>query len=1176
MVNSVSVFKIKIAWIFKFKFCGNLSISWEFNSNVDRTPINPMLDAEGSTPTNPVTIGGEVFERAKVEELVKGVSMLTNETFNIPFLTSVPTSSVPAAISNTIIPLDTYIDIKSKKGLIPGAVANIIGGVNNPPIRYAENVPPEKIIRGKEVRQVTHEYSIESIEIKSWNPQTNSWQDYHPYKALYPGDPTLDTLKIGQFQKTDGQYSTIRLLATTPFSYTEQGQPGWYIPEQYGITAASLFCEGEHRTKDCSTFLDKPLGQKYHCYDENHLFYAHQVAYFLLNKEDEDFAEVVNEANSFGISQSLRFKNSNTLQIRLPEPSVEVDLKLTTHSQGVKIRYYASLIDDTTSHVTYGNPDVGAPVPTDPYEVYVAAADLSSPVIYNHPEWLPVTRIEVIPQFPNQAAIDLLLEQIASIQHTNNLIALGIEEGESQSTEEQEAKLADLYDIGCALIESEPTGSELPRDCDAKAICELYESLKAIEPCFNVDKVSDWKPITDCAQNVLDLIYAFDKANPACELVKRFGFILEAHILNFIGDPGYDTLPRMISGLTEILEYLKTHGGCKECHRDAELCDIWQRIFDIRNSCLPHPQQVKARRIETYIGCYRDIVTLIESIPDEKLRGAIEKKLGPVHYFIANPKIEFYAAAWEAIQCILDMILEAANCNCDAKERNCHTLFHEVCWLSIEAYQFNINIPGQAAIEADAQATIDGITQYIQPVWRPDTSYYVRFVLKDVVDGDTAGATSYPFVYGFSTAGPVGYFHTHPNSTYGDYQDGATTVQDAQINPDKYALTSIRRYIDYKRSYPNADGNLLSAKPLFYNDETTRIDLFFVKAYTTHFFQNWQAYNGQGAIDGRIKIVIKDPREDSTITNPPYLDYDPADTIHTNIPQTIESWEDDPNPIMPHVFDQYASLFEDNDCVATGGNTIIPKSSYLTIVPKHLKPLKLYTVLVNNLYDLDKDGSFDETDGEIREVHKFNFQTSRYASFKDQVNSYILSDNDPVTPTTREAVFDISKDLTTIEIQAAYDTIMGVANSMSDGLVTDYQHPYDRIVEGILGFKPIDEAISTEFNLVKNSADGDKIVALIIRNPEPFNNPKIPVAEILDTIQVLNNAGSQDTNYKILFSKDYSQAIIMHTSHEITPGLFDFKFQYKIWDGTDYVVPGMPQFTTDEVGTIVIEDLDLQ
>lgn len=1308
--------KIKIAWIFKFKFCGKLAVSWEFNSDVDRARINPMIDPASSTPTDPVTIGGEVFDRSAVEEIVKGVSMLSNETFDVAFLQNVPTNTLPGAITDKIIPIDTYIDIRSKKGLLPGAIDAIIGGVNNPPIRYAENVPPEKYIKGKEVRQVKHVYSIESIEIKSWNPSGSNWQTYHPYEALYPSDPTVSNLKVGQFQKTDGQYSTIRLLATTPFSYTEQGQPGWFVPEQNGITAASLFCQGVNETHECADFLEKNLGQKYYCYDENHLFYANEVAFFLKNKTDEEFGVISNESNTFSFAQSLQFENTNVLEIRLPEPSVNVEFKLTTFSQGVIVRYYASLIDDTTSQIQYGNPNTAAPDPLAPHEVYIMAADLSTAVSYNQPTWLPVTRIEISPQYPNSAAIEALIEQIALIEHNNNLIALGLLPGEQQSTVSLEKELAELKDIGCDLIHGGGSGEPhtFPKECSEDALCDLLYKMRKTELCFRIDKVSDWGPIATCAHQFLDILSQFNKDYPRCNIYELFEK-LRTLLITFESKPNYETFGSMYEEFLRVLAIMEvsTPCGSSGCDKDEELCAVWDLIWEIRNNCLPHPSQSNPKAYGSYSECFNEILIHIKSLSGYHIYEELLTKSKPIYTFISKMTAQNYANAWEAVQCILEMIEEAGNCNCDPEDRKCYTLLHQICWLSFDAYQYNINIPGQAAIEADALATVDGITKFIQPVWRPETSYYVSFVLRDIVDNDVF--TDYTYTYGFTTGGPIGYFHTHPNSTYGD-----------PAFPEKYALTGLRQYIDYQRSYPNADGNLLSAKPLFYADETTKIDLFFVKAYATHFFQKWEAYNGQVEVDGRIKIVIKDPREGTTIVNPPFLNYN---SNVVDVPQTIESWADDPNPLLPHVFDQYANLIEANLCVPTGGDAIIPKSSYLNVIPKNLKPLKVYTAIVNNLYDADRDGNFNTdvdgnlTDDETKEVHKFTFQTSRYAGFKDQINSYIMAEKiaikpivksevddysaaysgatinavmDTITntpnsigdaligtyphpfdravegllglapfasvtsnqfnqirdtnnadeiiavvivspipfnnlrvpetevlkairvldntgipssdykvvlssdytqalimhnslsfagvianyqfehPVTRVATFEIKKGFTSTELQAAYDLIDGNPNVLADGLTTEYQDPFDRIVEGIFGFNPLVKAVSTEFNLVKDENNGDIPIAIIIRNPEPFNNPKIPIADALDTVEILSSGGAVDTSYKMMFSKDYSQVIIMRSSLTIPAGLFNFRFKYKIWDGSGYIVPGTGNgYSSDEAGTILIDNLQL-
>jgi hypothetical protein len=1222
---------IKIAWVFKFKFCGNLSIMWEFNQEVDRTPINPLIDTRNA---------------GTIPDLVKGVSMLSNETFELAYLGATIPGAPTTAILEHILPLDTYVDIKTEKGFLPGAITALIGGYTNPPERYTELIPPEKIIRGKEVRQVKHQYSIESLVLKSWNPSTNSWDNYNPYKALYPADPSLDNLKIGQFQKSGNQYNTIRLLATTPFSYTEQGAPGWFIPEQNGMTAASLFCEGDAFVPECANFLEKPLGTSYYCYNSNQLFYSNEAAFFLLNRQDGDFAQVVHESNVFGFNQSLSFLNRNKLQIRLPEPSVEVILRLSTYSQGVRVKYYASLIDDDALVVQYGNPDQTAVNPLEPYVETYSLSQLNTPITYSHPEWLAVTRVEIEPLYPNQAAIDALIEMIAAIEYNNNLIALGLAEGEPQSPEELYSRLIKLQSTGCQTI--------TPR-----------------EPC----------------------------------------------------------------------------------RKDEKIFSLYTSVLTIQQNCFVDPKQFNKDNIDTYKRCMEQIFGLLNQFNQSNPSDFIKQQLVFITQFMQQPNQDTYTAAWNALNAILNYLYKAGNCGCsDAPVTKCFTLLHSVCWLSLEHYEYNINIPSQAAIAADAQAAIDGINQYIQPIWRPDTSYVVQFSLKDDVDNG-GGVGNYTYTYGFTTGGPVGFFHKNEKATYGDLllsngniledangivrTPSGTIVPADPLNPitphpELYPLTSLTRYIDYNRSYPNADGNLLNSKPLFYNDETTQIYLFYAKAYATHFFHNWQAYNGQVAADGRIKIVIKDPREGTEIVNPPRLDYDPLDTEFTNIPQTIESWEDDPNPIVPFVFEQFANLINSNECLPFGGNAIVPPSQFLNVKLKQLKPLKLYTAIVNNLYDLNKNGVLEPDNQsllpnqlveETVEVHKFTFQTSRYASFKEQVNSFILNtenqiaierntkeleaayslttvqagvdtitgtpnpigdvliptypnaydrvvegilgltpftapsegqelrlirdtntgeviavivlSSEPLNSTripesevfemikvldssgvvdtnykvalntgytqavimhaglvlagtllqfrfqhliTRDALFNIDKGFAPAEIQAAFDTITGTSNTMSDAIVVNYQHAFDRVIEGLLALPPMDKAISTEFNAIRDNSDVNnppKVMAVLIRNPEPFNNPKMPMDEVLDTIQVLDGSGNEDISYKKLFSKDYSQVIIMKNGAEIT-GPLDIRFTYKIWNGNAYIVPGLPGYSTDEIGTIVVNNIDLQ
>lgn len=1531
-------FKIKVGIkIFRrritiFKFSGNLEVVWNFNKTLDRSPINPLINASNTSA---------------IPELVQGVNMLSNETFLLAYLdegipNGAPDDPTNEKILKHIIPLDTYIDIKTEKGLLPGdvqdpnnSVRKLIGGVNNAASGYADLIPPVSTIKGRGIRQVIHQYSIEHLEIKFWDG--NSWENYHPYEALYP-DPTdvdVSSLKVGHFQKTDGKYNAVRILATTPLSYTEQGQPGWHVPEQYGINASTLFCEAEQKEHKCTDFLSRPLNAKYYCSNPNTLLFSNDVAFKLLTSDEEDYAYVTDKSNVFNFSKSLAFDNRNSMEIVLPEPTIMARFKLSNiGGNGVRVKFYSviqSAENDVLFNVVYGNPDPDNPNVDAPYGMILSADDLNEEIKYNftysnneewiaiNPGWRPISKIVIEPVF--DTAIDQqiaqLTEQIAEIQNNNELINLGIITGDIIPTEPLEEELDLLicestgqtptyfinrydktdklnyyyskefrendidfiYSIGTTEgkgliskidsqgnlvwektymfgplskenlifnriiqtigeswhyivyavssenehyllsfnpedgkviwfkkiawkgkdisvhitpIYEEPlfymvlsatdetssntksyvtiidsltggfiNGIELSEIENSgfivNSICENPDGIilagKLVEGSYGrvihinkeptiissyiIDKefssIHDIKYLHDkkCIisgymnDNVFVAIvsdgetHAFysipNTTNHKSELqlsdngyyllcyddynnsilsflslefevmwsktiylnsglngIKNFTFnrntkkitlncfnqtegslvvhlnenfqscltqilsIPKLHPEEFsirgieLGQKGVDIILDDVKDISEksikstIIRYCK---GIDCGEEDTDICDTYDRISIMYENCLIDPTTTLDIDFKNVSYCYTTILDIL-SMLEPKDREAIAKQIELINIFLINQDMESYILAWEAVWSILEYLKETGNCVCDCKDKRI-TMIHQVCWMSVENYIYNINIPSQEAIEADAQATIDGITKFIQPVWRPDTSYYIHFVLKDTIDNG-ANAKLYPFTYGFTTAGPVGYFHTADNATYGEvklkdedmlFNDDHTyfivsgggknllngadnslylsnangfildetkgTLKDAvtgnainkpgtseaikvTAHPDKYPLTSLAQYIDYNRSYPNADGNLLSAKPLFYNDEigqTTQIYLFFNKAYATHFFQNWEPYKGADLIGGRLKVVIKDPVEDISIENPPYLNYDENDTIYTNIPQAVEVWNGEENPQIPFAINQYLSMYNAPNCI--GEVTVIkPASEYVTIFPKHLKPNKLYTVIVNNMYNPDGVINSDIVIDETREVHKFVFKTSRYKDFEEQIQSFYMKQEINSELSEREAVFKFEKQFTQDEINASYVTILnwhnnednqqpitGFTPDVIQTLTNDYQHPYDRIFEGILGLNPWDEPVSTEVNVIRDSNSGN-IIALIVRNPEPFNNPKFRKEVMKDTIQVIIN-GQADDSYLVLFSKDNSQAIIMNTAKNITENL-NLKFKYKIYEdmypGDDAVI----------------------
>lgn len=908
--------------IFK-KICANVSVrlKWEKNGELDNTPIAPLPHAQVNQQTD------------RTKELVQGVHMLTNESFALNYL-GLNLSGIPNAADITqIIPLDTYIDIKTVKGLIPNKVSGKIGGHTGAAANYTDLIPPQKVVAGRELRQVKHKYSIEDIEIKAWDG--NNWVDYHPFAALVE-DGTERTnvqgLKIGYWQRSGEQYNTIRLLATNPFSFTEASEPGWFIPEQYGITPSELFCESPKKDFECANVLNKAVGTTYYPPTQ---YIAHYIngAYFTMEGgynievevnpdgtkrfiRSEAYFEVTEVSNSFGLAKSLSFDHDNQLVVILPEASKNVKLKLSTETQGVTLTYYksAGTLDYKTVYEQVG-------------QEYKSSSQLQEEVLY-------------------EAPADVLINKI--------------------------------------VIEPGQHGTPI-----------------AVEP------------------------------------------------------------------------------------------------FAAR----------------TFQGIYY------------------------VHH--------------ERFQ----------------------TSLHEVCWLSLEGFEYNQTIPGQDAVNGEQQALKEGAEKTVQPIWRPNTAYYMRFRLKDEVDNG-AKEGIFDYYYGFKTAGPVGHFHNAPGVTYGNEYDqegninrkddnGNFALDGKLVNPDRFPLTSLRQYIDYNRSYPNADGNLLQTKPLFYGHEQCKITVYFSKPLAYHMLSPWPKYGELPPLAGELHIAIKDPVSNVVIPYPL-----PADYNEESVPtaQDGQTWENDNDPRIPlglkGINQMIAHIQANNDfikCQLTLGEPIQPNSYAYGVTLTNLKPRKLYTALLYNAFDKNSSNSLEDT--ESSQVHQFVFQTSRYANFQEQVESYMLKelDDNGVLVQERQAVFDLPLILDTPAIDLAYAMTTGDQTAGGSNLATQYQHLFDRTLEGILGIQPMDPAQSTEFNIIRNSTTGD-IIALLIRNPEPFNIPKIPEDEIKrtstqeGTIEVITNNGTVDTNYHVLHSKDYSQALVMHSTKKIAGNVLNFRFQYKTWNGSTYAV----------------------
>lgn len=1022
-------------WKFKKKIdkCFDVEFRWEKNSQVDTTPVLPFSDVTKAGALQPAS----------------ATNMLSGETFPVVFLaTSLPSANDPL-FDKAVLPLDTWVDLEFLKGLMPSlAVDARIGRLSGQSPGNVEYIPPAQA-----AHQVKHEYSINAVAVMAWDGA--QWVDYRPYQAMSPPD-ALTALAANPAMYKDGfwvntggggGFNKIRLLAETSLSYMQQGQPGWYVPEQMGITSSTLFCREELRREHCIDWSEAPADT---VYPAGKWQQRERVLYRTVNGA----GSAIQWIGPAGVESPLAFPNDASAEIVFNQACADVRLKLTTFATEVVIRFYERQTK-APAEITYKLVESRT----------LTRLQLLAPVVYHRPD-APVARVEIMPAHPDPAVIHALEVQLDGLYRTlyerrlTRLVAL-------------------LHRVRIGRVENELRVLR-DRTCnstgiDAPAVRDEIAVLQA-----DVEK---------CHTALAGLQAAQEKAcQEASELQNQF-------------DHCFTAAP-----------------GATPCLGPPHI-DCWRDIL-ITVEFEGRPVLVPAR--DVYCRQFEDLYARVHEAALQQLEAATIRcdKL-TAELEIKKTECWTLSTSLEAAQDLLAFIEHQGPLR-PPEGMPCSTLLHEVCWLTLEDHEYNVSIPGQAAIAQDYAAAVDAIQSTLTPMWRPDTKYAIRLEVRDTVNG--SAKTPEQFYFGFRTAGPVGYFHTDPAANYGN----GNAIQ----KPDQYMLTGLKGYIDYRRSYPNADGELIRAKPLFYED--ARILMFFTKRYVYHFFGDWPAYNGLPALtNNRMEIVIKDPAQRTSAPEPAAA---AKWTLDEN-PRIAEDVRTLSNLRNPRLLNEQFSGTACWPLPGTADEAITPASVYIGTEPEHLRPLKLYTAIINNIYK-----------GETREVHRYVFQTSRYPDFKTQVNSYRLDDG---KGNSRDAVFTVEVPLTSADVALLYDIVTGAMSPANQALAGTWADPFDRLVEGVFARPPLDAAIGTEFNIVRNSSSG-AVAGIWIRNPEPFNDPKLPDDVLARSLRVMQGLNS-DPAYTALFSKDRSQAFVMHSSWTIPVSQIKFRFASIEWDGTAYV-----------------------
>jgi hypothetical protein len=470
-----------------------------------------------------------------------------------------------------------------------------------------------------------------------------------------------------------------------------------------------------------------------------------------------------------------------------------------------------------------------------------------------------------------------------------------------------------------------------------------------------------------------------------------------------------------------------------------------------------------------------------------------------------------------------------------SSEEACPWVFFEACWTTVADHAYNATIASPSDQAAAIQGMVDSISATTRPVLRPNGEYLVEIDTVDEISeqGTIKEAHKRSHVIGFRTEGPPGQFHEFPRNN--------VLVKHPDHRPDAFALDGIAPYIDYGRSYPRPDGNLLGAKPLY--TEAASIHLLFNRPYVERMFSDWKAL-GPGApeISSALRLELADPG-----VNP-----SPPDFSGGSVPPTLQpviaataslAFVPDVSPTPSAEVAMLGNLIALGPGCAGPLAAPQPPATYVEASLAGLAPQTLYTAIW-----------FSEFDGRSAEVHRYQFQTSRYASFSDQVHSYL-----PVKSAAEEPVATAPALARVFEHEAGSvptptDVAAVIGGTPPAALSQSHAVRFDQVIDGIFAVTELAAATGTEFTAIRGGAD---VVALLVRNPEPLNDTRLP-----DSI---TGATITAPGCETIMSPDLARALVLRADGSpLAPGPLELTFQH--WNAE----PGGTALSAAETVTIEV------
>jgi hypothetical protein len=1053
----------------KIQKCFNVEFVWEKDNSIDTAAIS-ALGGKGGGLTN--------------ANPVQGFHLGSGNMYPVHYF-----GTIAPSISGItkVVPMDTPVEILFEKALLPAATLNArIGGFTNPAENYIEVIPPTK---GD--RQVSHERRLEDFTMEIWNG--NAWQNYHPYTALTDDaveQAAMQNFKSVYWQKTSNEYNKLRFPAQSPFAYTDGGQPSWYVPEEMGLTASVLGCKGKEKVKTCVQNFGRGLTFK------------PNTAY---SKKGLTWIPKGKVATASG---PLVLNAPGSVEFLFPQPVESFELRLQTNATGVFIHTYKELRDPITCQRT------GFQLIASQWRTR-NSFNLTTPLIVHSPG-LYIGKIIVEPAHGDEQVMNQLLLDIDTLQNQIYTIP-NITIQQRKDIEHQ------------ILIKQGQWQIEKSRGCnialDPAAVEAYQEELQnELEQCETLQDQLDGLVIKLCPQT----------SDCCCE---------DHHT------PPLPLAPPNSSGTTMPHTCREVTLALAKCRRN---CYALEKTI-AKDSILQGKGAVAKVLYDQLMQCKATLAQLeklSEKLCSERCDCNHEKPISDSNPNSSIPQpldLEKITTCCDAIEASsnnlqhcteLEQQLEILKQQVDNSTQtkptgNCSTSILSLCWFTWQDYQYNVNIPGQAAINEDYNLMKSAMEKTFMPIWRPKSIFRMSVTVSDRVNN--GGAQNETHYFGFKTGAPLGFYNE---------SDIKPEIKPAVISPtNQYPPqkpmpdvpeNQLKFYIDFDRSYPDANGRILYSKPIYYKNPV--FNIFYKQQFAHYFFTHW-ANIGSSQEKYSLETFIQDPVQS--------FDGTKASAIKVETKIVTVSDLLGANPQDVNLMNALSNA--PDNCIGTGGTLIVPPKKYTQITTKWLEPLKLYTAIFYNRDDVSKSRA---------EVHRYCFQTSRYENMKAQIEGYRQKDKDG---NEKDAVFTLDLTLTNLQIEDMWKVIKGQTLGGTNSLLNEqYPEAFDCVWFGIMDMQPLPPAVCTEFNFVQilDVNNVKQKIALLIRSNEPINDPKISI----DTLRILNAVtinidGQDDTNCEFIVSRDGTQIFVMNTNKIFAPiGDFVVKFHYLLWNGTNYVI----------------------